>query len=318
MVMNEFDLIHRYFNRPTQKRGDVVLGIGDDAAILQPPANTCIAVSIDCLVENIHFLPDIPPRDLGYRSLAVSLSDMAAMGALPAWVVLSLNLPKINPDWLDHFSTGFFELMDEYELQLVGGNTTEGPLAITSQVMGFLPKETGVKRSGAKPGDRIYVTGTLGDAGLALHLIKQQQAVSSYLLSRFHRPTPRVQAGLLLRSYANAMIDISDGLAADLQHILEESGVGARLWAEQLPLSKEMQETVKQLTGSLSFAYELALSSGDDFELCFTLPPSKEAECLTQLPGCTCIGVIESSPGLKITYENQPFVLKKWGYQHFG
>lgn len=315
--MKEFDLIDRYFNRRSQNRDGVVLGIGDDSALLKPPANTYLAVSTDTLVEGIHFTPDIPAKDLGYRSLAVSLSDMAAMGAEAAWVMLSLNLPEVQPVWLEDFSDGFFELMDKYDLQLVGGNTTSGPLSVTTHVTGFIPPEMEIKRSGARPGDLIYVTGTLGDAALALYLMKQQESVSSYLLSRYHRPTPRVETGLFLRAKANAMIDISDGLAGDLNHILEQSHVGAKIWVEKLPLSTEMKETVQRLTGSLSLAFELALAGGDDYELCFTISPSNEAEYLKNHPGCTCIGVVESVPGLKLTCQDQPFVLKKWGYQHF-
>lgn len=311
--MKEDDLINRYFKRKTRERADVFLGIGDDAALLRPPENMLIAISTDSLVENIHFTSSISPRDLGYRALAVNLSDLAAMGALPAWTMLSLVLPKIDPDWLENFSDGFLELANEYSLQLVGGNISAGPLSITVQIMGFIPEKVGgIKRSGAKPGDHIYVTGTLGDAGLALYLIKHQQSVSNYLLTRFHHPTPRIEEGLFLRSKANAMIDISDGLAKDLANILEQSNVGGTLWVEQLPLSLDMKSTIKNLSKPLNFAYELALFSGDDYELCFTAPKD-----LGPFPNSTCIGMIESSRGLKLTYKNQPFVSEKQGYEHF-
>ncbi len=313
--MKEFDLIEHYFNQHTRKRADVILGIGDDAALLKPPANHYMAVSTDSLIDSIHFMSaQIPPDDLGYRTLAVSLSDMAAMGAEPAWVMLSIQLAQVDPNWLALFSKGFFELIEAYQLQLVGGNMSSGPLSITTQITGFLPIGTGVKRSGAKIGDLIYVTGPLGDAGLALHLIKQNHPVTSDLLSSLYRPLPKVEAGLFLRSLASAMIDISDGLVADLKHILNQSKVGATLWIEKLPLSYSM----KSHMGSLPEAYEFALSSGDDYELCFTIPPTQRSALEARLPNATCIGIIHSAQELNLTYQKKTFHLKKQGYQHFS
>lgn len=314
--MHEFQLITQYFTK-SSKRKDVELSVGDDCAILVPPKDKILAISCDTLIEGVHFFSDISPQDLGYKSLAISLSDLAAMGAEPAWVMLAVSLPHAKEDWLQAFAQGFFQLADHYDLALVGGDTTQGPLVITSQVFGFLSKDKALKRSSAKVGDLIYVTGTLGDAGLALRLLKEHQSVDPILLQRLNRPEPRIKEGLLLSNFAHAAIDISDGLAADLQHILEQSQVGARIYVEQLPLSNILQKSV-----AIEVAWELALSAGDDYELCFTIPRSQEHQLVQVMQdiecACTCIGEIEAEPGLKIQRKNGQLIeLKSKGYEHF-
>jgi len=306
---SEFSIIEKYFNHSKVKRKDVLLGIGDDCALLKVPENQILAVTIDTLVSGVHFFENTPAYDLGYKSLAVSLSDLAAMGALPAWVTLAITLPKIDENWLNDFCTGFFDLAKEFNVELVGGNTTRGPLTITTQAHGFLPKDHALTRSGTKVGDAIYVTGTLGDSGLALEMLLNKIKVSEnyreILLQKLNRPHPRVSEGLSLLKLANSAIDISDGLAADLSHILEKSQVGATIYVDDLPLSQALQNSVPMET-----ALKLALSSGDDYELCFT-------SSVQDLENFTKIGIIEVEPGLRIKYKNgEDFKIGSLGYEH--
>lgn len=319
MALSEFQLISSYFTRQSVSRADVALGIGDDAALLRVPAGQCLAVSIDTLVEGVHFLPDIDPADLGYRALAVNLSDLAAMGAQPAWVTLALTVPHVDESWLARFGSGFFELARQYNVQLVGGNTTRGPLSISAQVHGFVPEAQALRRSGAQPGDLIFVTGTLGDAaaGLqaALGKIALTPAQAQFASERWLRPVPRVAEGLALQGIASACIDISDGLLADLDHVCESSGVGARLQVEKIPVS-----TIIYPAGRID--WNLPLSAGDDYELCFTVAPQRREriEALFHAFDCgvACIGVMETAPGVRCEMDDgRPFVPEKCGYDHF-
>lgn len=309
--MNEFELIDYFFAQTKKDRDDVLLGIGDDGALLKVPPRQSLVVSMDTLVEGIHFPVETTPYDIGYKALAVNLSDLAAMGAKPAWATLALTLPKADKDWLKKFSRGFFSLLNHYGMQLVGGDTTRGPLAITVQVHGFVPFDRALRRDQAKPGDLIYVTGTLGDAGAGLNW------KIPYFLQRLNRPEPRVEVGLALRGISHCAIDISDGLAADLGHILQASKVGAQLFVEQLPLSQTL---------TAHFAppksWQFALNSGDDYELCFTVPPKNKAKlhkALTAIScGYTCIGVIRKKPGLFMYYNNgKKCISAIKGYKHF-
>lgn len=320
--MDEFQLIKHYFANAHSSRQDVLLGIGDDAALLQVPANQTLVVSSDTLIAGVHFPENTTPQDIAYKSLAVNLSDLAAMGAQPAWIMLALTLPEVEENWLDLFSQGFFELMNAYQLALIGGDTTKGQLSITLQAMGFVPINQALKRSAAKPGDEIYVTGTLGDAGLALRILQNQISLNdifdkNFLFSRLNRPTPRVNIGLALRNISHCAIDISDGLAADLNHILESSGVSARVCVEDLPVSPSMTKAVSQ-----EMAIDLALNAGDDYELCFTVNPSQKKYLseLAEKEKCaiTRIGVIENGSGLHLHYRNEnPYQGRILGYQHF-
>ncbi len=322
MSFNEFDLIQRFFNQETNSRKDVILGIGDDAALLQVPFDRQLVVTTDTLVSGRHFPENTPPADMGYKALAVNLSDLAAMGAEPAWILLALTIPSVNEIWLRKFTDGFSSLAQRFQLQLVGGDMTQGPLTITFQALGFVPPGKALCRIGACAGDRIYVTGTLGDAGLALKSISKKNYLgltSSQILTamqRLNRPEPRIEIGLALRDIASSSIDISDGLAADLGHILLANQVGAILQLEKLPLSDNLQALPSEK------AWQLALSSGDDYELCFTVPESHERALQQHLTVLntpyTCIGRIKKEPGLMLLNpKGSVFVIDKTGFQHF-
>lgn len=309
MAQAEFDLIRRYFAVHKPQHRFTQLGIGDDCALLNLPADYQLAVTADTMVENVHFFADVEPELLGHKLLAVNLSDLAAMGAEPFAVTLALTLPKIDHAWLQAFSQGFIQLAQQHQVDLIGGDTTSGPLTLTVQAMGAVPKGKALLRSNAKVGDLIYVTGQLGDAGLGLK-IKQGYICDNPApaLARFNQPQPRVAQGLALRDVAHACIDISDGLAADLGHILEKSAVGASLDWDKLPLSAEVQRYIQQ-----SGDWQLPLVAGDDYELCFTAPAQ------SQLPdGCYCVGVIEAKAGLRILRDGQPQTLEVTGFEHFS
>ena len=319
--MNEFDLIRRYFARQPVTRDDVRLGIGDDAAVLAPPPGHELVVTTDLLVSGVHFLPDADPASLGHKALAVNLSDLAAMGAEPAWFLLNLALPAANESWLASFSAGLFELAQRYRVQLVGGDTSRAPqIVIVIEAHGFVPVGQALIRTGAKPGDRIFVTGPLGDAGLALRhrqgKLRLADAEFASCVERMDRPTPRVEEGLALRAIASSAIDISDGLVADLEHILEMSRVGARLELARLPLSQAYR------THLAGVGWDVALANGDDYELCFTVPPGNLAaleKIKTRFPGITEIGLIESESGLRILdTAGKPYVPKIIGHDHFS
>ncbi|MEJ2591790.1 MAG: thiamine-phosphate kinase [Candidatus Thiodiazotropha sp.] len=319
VALSEFDLIRRFFSHVTGAREDVLLGVGDDAALLAVPPGQALAVSVDTLVSGVHFLPSVAPAALGHKSLAVNLSDLAAMGAEPAWATLALTLPEADASWLQAFAEGFGALAVQYGVQLVGGDTTRGPLSVTVTVHGLVPAVSALRRSGARAGDRIYVTGCLGDAALYLDALKTGCAVPGIesLRDRLERPMPRVEAGLALRGLAGGAIDISDGLLADLGHILEASGVGARFDLDRIPLSAAA-------TAWLAAGGDWAtlVAGGDDYELCFTADPAKapEIEAISRSLGLamTPIGVIETAPGLRVTAPDgslwQP---ARTGFDHF-
>jgi thiamine-monophosphate kinase len=319
MSISEFDIIDRYFNFMYPERDDVILGIGDDAALSIIPSGMQLAIAIDTLVEGVHFPKTTSPYDIGYKALAVNLSDMAAMGADPAWMTLALTCPQTDDVWLTGFSQGLNELAKAYNVSLIGGDTTCGPLTITVQITGFIPFGKALQRHGAQPGDGIYVTGTLGDAGLGLASVQKQvtllPSVRQYVESRLNRPTPRLQEGQLLRGIASSAIDISDGLVADLGHILTASQVGASLQLDSLPLSNALNEFMP-----LDVAWNLALGAGDDYELCFTVPLSQEIALKNALIANSYvrIGTIESIRGLRcLDADGQQFIPQQTGYQHF-
>lgn len=320
--MSELELIRRFFANAGVHRDDVELGIGDDAALLAVPPGMQLAVTIDTLVEGVHFSKDTDARSLGHKLLAVNLSDLAAMGAQPAWATLALTLPRADEAWIEPFSGGLLELAQRYGVQLVGGNTTRGPLTLTLQAHGLVPPGEALRRSGARPGDLVYVTGSLGDAGLALLALQEEIRLpardKAQALTRLNRPEPRVAHGLALRGIASAAIDISDGLAADLGHILDASGAGATLHAERLPISPVLRSVFHEAGG-----WTLPLSAGDDYELCFTIPSERQAELEQRFadldPGCTWIGMIEKSPGLRCVLDDSTEIKPaRGGYDHFA
>jgi thiamine-monophosphate kinase len=319
MPLGEFDLIHRYFERPIEQRQDVIVGIGDDGAVVRVPPGVELVLTSDTLIAGVHFSEDIPPEDLGYKALAVNLSDLAAMGARPAWATMALTLPQAEEAWLAAFAQGFFELAQRFSVALIGGDLTRGPLSITVQMHGFVPEGRALRRSGAQAGHYIYVTGTLGDAALALtpRLAELTDTYRPYLLGRLYRPSPRVSEGMTLRAIASSAIDISDGLIADLSHILETSHVGAVLEVDRLPLSTALQKIKDK-----KYGWELALTGGDDYELCFTVPPEHQAVLESKRSdfACTvsCIGRIEIERGLRcIEHDGTPYIPQGVGYRHF-
>ena len=307
--VDEFELIRRYFLRHAQSP-QVVTGIGDDGAVLKPHVGKELVCVIDTLVAGTHFPATIDASDIGYRVVVVNLSDIAAMGATPRWMTLALTLDHADPDWLEGFADGLYEAASEWNVQLVGGDTTRGEqLVATVQVTGDVQSGSAILRSGARPGDSIYVTGTLGDAAAGLEELDQAKP-DRYLVSRFLRPTARVREGQLLAGLAHAAIDVSDGLVADLSKLIEASSVGAELDIDRLPLS----DSLRRRSGPKG-ALQIALHGGDDYELCFTLPESMlpaELPCAVTAVGCiTDSGELVCRDGGKVVpFDNS-------GYRHF-
>ena len=307
----EFDLIKRYFAVHAPQHSFNRLGIGDDCALVSLPVGQQLAITTDTMVENVHFFADADPYQLGHKLLAVNLSDLAAMGAEPFAVTLAMTLPRVDESWLQAFADGFLDLAKQHNVDLIGGDTTSGPLTLTVQAMGALPQGKALMRSTAKVGDLIYVTGELGNAGLGLK-IKQGYVCDFPLLPLrcFNQPQPRIQQGLALRHIASACIDISDGLASDLGHILEQSGVGACVDWKKIPMSAEVQAYI-EATGH----WQLPLIAGDDYELCFTV----SADAIQDLPrDCHCVGVIEAEQGLRVLRNDKIELFEAKGFEHFS
>jgi thiamine-monophosphate kinase len=317
-VIGEFEIIKRYFTRQTSD-ADVVLGIGDDAAVLAVHGH--VAVTTDTLVAGVHFPDGLAPHLLGYRLMAVNLSDLAAMGASPRWCTLALTLPSADELWLDGFSRGLFELAERFGISLVGGNLSRGPLSLTLQLMGTVEPKHMLTRSGGHVGDDIYVTGTLGDSSAGVTLITERTAApegsaAAALKERFFRPVPRVGAGLALSSLATAAIDVSDGLLADLGHVCAASGCGAAIDVERVPLSGELLSLFPPQE-----ALAHALSGGDDYELCFTAPPSRAEEVEIALEAAATpvrrIGQLVAGQTVVCWRDGAPFSPAVHGYRHF-
>lgn len=309
--MNEFELIRRHF-LPLGRAADAAYGIGDDAALFAPTPGQQLAVCTDTLVVGRHFLAEADPADIGWKALAVNLSDLAAMGARPRAALLALTLPAADDAWLRGFAHGFGELAAEHGVALIGGDTTRGPLTITVTVLGELPAEQALRRDGARPGDLICVTGSLGDAAAALH-----GATDSALQRRLHRPQPRIAAGLALRGIATAAIDVSDGILADLGHILTASGVGAELRMDRLPASPALLAAAGEARQRQQWQ-----SGGDDYELCLCVPPERlpQAEAACAPLALTVIGQIRAEAGLKLIDEQGRLSeshAHDSGYRHF-
>lgn len=315
---SEFDLIARFFTRPTPA---TALGIGDDCALLTPAAGMQTAISSDMLVSGIHFFADTDPEQLGHKSLAVNLSDLAAMGARPLAFTLALALPASDEKWLGPFSDGLFSLAEKYHCELIGGDTTRGPLNICITIFGEVPTNGALRRDRAKNGDDIWVSGTLGDARAGLECLQGKVALDTaardFCLTRLQRPDPRVALGMAIRQLAHAAIDLSDGLMGDLSHILNRSRVGATLNIDALPASFALASQPRE------FQLRCMLSGGDDYELCFTAPPSQkeaiqEAARKTNTP-VTRVGTIDSTQGLRLVNaqgEKQTFSLHS--FDHFA
>lgn len=323
MSYGEFDLIARYFNRQPTNRRDVNIGIGDDCALMTIPEKQQLAVTTDTLVSGIHFLPEISPTDLAYKALASNLSDLAAMGVDPAWASLAITLPSVDTNWLAQFSDSLFEQLNYYGMQLIGGDTTKGPMSLTFTVHGLIPAGKALSRFGARNGDWIYVTGTLGDSAAGLAILQDRLAVpnesqKAWLVGRHLRPQPRILQGQALRNLASSAIDISDGLISDLNHVLKASGCGARINLDALPLSEALQENCSEDQARI-----WSLSGGEDYELCFTVPELNRGALEMALANTgstfTCIGQIKpQSEGIRYYYNNQPIELVLKGFDHFA
>ncbi len=322
--MDEFDLIDRFFAAADCGRGDVRRGIGDDAALLAPRPDEWLAAAVDTLVEDVHFPAGTEAAAVGYKSLAVNLSDLAAMGAEPAWTTLALTLPEADERWLQGFADGFLELARDAGLCLVGGDTTRGPLTVTVQVLGWVPEDMALHRRGARPDDLVCVTGTLGDAALGLRFAKGlpplDEAAGAFCRQRLERPVPRLAAGRALRGVASAAIDVSDGLLADLGHILKASGVGAKIDVDALPRSEAFATLVPPDSPDW---HRLPLSAGDDYELCFTLDAARLAEAREVLAEAVTpfavIGRVTAGRGIVChDAEGRPCGVEATGYRHFG
>ncbi len=319
-IVKEFQLIEQFFRDKGQQRRDVHLGIGDDCALVQPAENTSIAISCDTLVENVHFLPTMPAYELGYKSVAVNLSDLAAMGADPAWMTLALTLPDVDNEWLAQFSQGLFEAAEYYSVSLIGGDTTRGPRCINITIHGQVPTGKALTRSGAKIGDWVYVTGTLGDSALGLDILLGKKEVAhqhkEFLINRHYHPTPRILAGQALRSLATSAIDLSDGLFSDIQHVLKASNVGAIIDVNELPLSESLQASL-----SPNEATSYALTGGEDYELMFTVPESQRGALDIALIHAGVkfikVGQICAGEKLRLVADGKPFELEKNSFEHF-
>ena len=321
MSLSEFDLIKQYFQKPFKDSPDIRCGIGDDAAVVTVPPGMELALSMDTLVAGVHFTGKTAPEDIGYKALAVNLSDLAAMGAEPRWATMSLTMPDSDPAWLEQFMTGFNTLAQEYSVILIGGDLSRGPLSITIQIHGWLPAGTAITRNGARADGLIYVSGTLGDAGLALKILANQASISGehkmYVVNRLNRPRPRVDLGLALRHIATSAIDISDGLIADLGHILEASKTWALLNPDKLPLSDAMRCSDMTVENK----WETAATSGDDYELCFNIPPDKKTVLENNKKidcAITCIGKITHEEEIRwVRTDGVVYKPPSSGYRHF-
>ncbi|KHA60057.1 thiamine monophosphate kinase [Vibrio variabilis] len=321
-MSGEFNLIEKYFVGRQKQRNDVLLAAGDDCALVQVPQGLSVAISTDTLVAGTHFLEDADPALVAHKALASNISDLAAMGATPAWVSFALTMPEPDEVWLAPFCESFFSLADYFGIQLIGGDTTKGPLSLTLTVQGLVNPEKALRRNGARVGDRIYVTGNLGDskAGLDVILSAQQEdkPYASELEQRHYLSSPRVLVGQALLGLASSAIDISDGLISDLKHILKRSNVGASIDVSTLPVSNELV----QFLGSAEQAQQYALSSGEEYELCFTVPEqnlgaieSALAHCGTQI---TCIGQIRPEGMFEIHTQGKALDWTLSGYDHFN
>lgn len=320
----EFDLIEAIRARTQLARADVALSIGDDAAMLDVPARQCLVACTDTLVDGVHFPRGTPPAAIGWKSLAVNLSDLAAMGAEPAWALLALTLPAGDAGFVTAFADGFAALARAHGVALVGGDTTQGPLAVTVTALGFVPRDAALIRAGAQVGDAVYVTGTLGDAAAGLQLsltsLAGERAAGGggELSDRLNRPVPRLAAGVALRGIASACVDVSDGLTADLGHICAASGVAAEIEIEALPLSGALRAAF-----DASSSRGFALTGGDDYELCFTAAPERAEEVAAVFAKLdlrvTRVGRIVAGDGVCVLDGNGAALpMPRTGWEHFA
>ena len=317
MPLGEFDLIERFFSRGSGRR-DVLLGVGDDAALLEVPAGRALVAAVDTLVEGRHFLPDAPPESVGHQALAVNLSDLAAMGADPAWALLSLSLPESDAAWLQSFAAGLYSLAGRHGVALVGGDTVRGPRVVTVTALGYVEPALALRRDGARPGDVLFVSGWPGEAGAGLEALRSGTGAGDAdpLVRRYRYAEPRLELGRALRGLASAAMDVSDGLYGDLQKLCKASGVGARLDLGRLPVSAELARR-----RSRADCERCVLFGGDDFELLFTVPAERAAGIEGAVPAglpVHRIGVIEPGAGVRCLRGGRVEQLRGGGYDHFA
>ena len=320
MPLTEFELIERYFRDCGAARSDVIAGIGDDAALVAVPPDTELVVATDTLVAGVHFPEGSPAASIGHRALAVNLSDLAAMGARPAWALLALTIPRAEEAWLAEFAAGFAALARAHRVALVGGDTTRGPLTVTVQLLGTVPPGAALRRCGGRAGDALFVSGTPGDAAAGLALEERRLAAEplalAYLRERFLRPTPRMALGERLRGHASACIDVSDGLLGDAGKLARASQTGVEISFAAVPVSEPLVRAVGE-----EQARTLALTGGDDYELLFAVHPEKVSAMLADLPperwGYTRIGALRAAPGAEVLREGTVMQFSHSGYQHF-
>lgn len=319
MPLGEFDVIARYFSRPARRK-DVLLGVGDDAALLLPPAGQALVAATDTLVESRHFLPGTPAAAIGHQALAVNLSDLAAMGAEPAWALLSLSVPDPDEQWLGEFARGLYALAEMHGVELVGGDTVAGPRVVTIEVLGFVPPGAALRRSGARPGDLVYVSGTPGEAAAGLELLQSGTlgfGSEDRLVRRFLYAEPRLALGHALRGIATAAMDVSDGLLGDLRKLATASGVGVRLDLDQLPIAPVLADHYER-----SQCERYVLQGGDDYELLFTVHPTQAAalEAIGQESGVAlhAIGTVVADAGVTCTRAGRIETMAGQGYDHFA
>lgn len=328
MSLGEFDLIARYFkDKGAQQNCGTSLGIGDDCALLDIPEGYQLAVTTDSLVADVHFFSDVDPYRLGYKALAVNLSDLAAMGATPKWISLAITLPEMNEPWLAEFSRGFFALANQFNIELIGGDTSKGPLSITVSAKGIIPRGLALQRNQAKAGDLICVSGCLGDGAVGLACKTDVQTVNNQqpFIDALELTLPRIELGILLRSLASSCLDISDGLAQDLQHTLKASNCSASIEVDKLPLSSALESEIASSSLTKERALQYALTGGDDYELLFTISARnleqlnkrlKQAE--QKLPSVTVIGTVlpfqQPLIELQTKCKNSAFSLQGWDH----
>ncbi|QCI18981.1 thiamine-phosphate kinase [Buchnera aphidicola] len=322
MKYNEFEIISNFFNKHQKIDKNLIKGIGDDTALIKIPKKNVLAISTDTLVEGTHFFKNIHPKNLAYKTIAVNLSDLAAMGALPKWMTLSITMPKVDSEWLKCFSQSFFQILNQYKITLIGGDTNCGPLSITPSVYGLIKGSKTLLRKNAKEGDLIYVTGYLGESAAGFFLLQKKKypiniKVRNYLIRKHLNPTPRVSEGIILRNFANSAIDISDGLISDLGHILEESQCGADIELNKLPISKNLINNFKK-----NNYFNWSLYFGEDYELCFTISKKNikklNSAIKNKLIQCKHIGYITSKKrGFNLMQNKKKINFKKIGFNHF-
>lgn len=319
-MSDEFDLIQRYFHRQYD-RSDIEIGNGDDCAVVSVPVDHQLAITTDTLIEGVHFPVGTLPERIGHKALAVSLSDLAAMGSVPKWFTLSISLPQHDEAWLSGFSKGLFALADQFNVALIGGDTTRGPLSITIQAMGSVADGRAVRRSTAQVGDDIYVTGTIGDAALGLKALTTDLELPGHHLyhcqQRLDKPSPRISSGIAASPFVTAMIDCSDGLVADLGHLLVDSGLGGVIKTSRVPLSESVKDYAEETKD-----WELPLAGGDDYELIFTASPDNRSiiAALPEAVNCpiTWLGTVTTHDGLVVLGEDDVALdFSAQGYKHF-